>query len=394
MTFISDIVSKYVHEAQVSAIKEMAMRCAKVPDAVSLTWGLPSFQTPEYIRQGVKLYLDTDEDAGKYTLPDGLLELRELAVTTHYNKTGRKVDANKNVMISSGNMQGLNTLFHTMLNPGDEIILTDPCFVSHIQQIILFNGTPVYWQLDEANDWQLDLQKLPRLITDKTQAIVLVSPSNPTGKIFRKEDLLKVGHIAKQHNILIIIDDPYSDFLYENSEHYFNLASVEDFKDHVVYLYSFSKAYAMSGWRLSYMVMPEELKHEAIKVHDATMICAARISQLAGIVALSEESNHKEIFQSVLSSRRDLIEQRLTNVSHVFDYQKPEGAYYVFPKILVEHTTSWQFSIDLLDNVKVAVTPGSAFGPSGEGHVRMAYCVDGDCINLAFDRIEQHYGQS
>ena len=394
MTFISDIVSKYVHEAQVSAIKEMAMRCAKVPDAVSLTWGLPSFQTPEYIRQGVKLYLDTDEDAGKYTLPDGLLELRELAVTTHYNKTGRKVDANKNVMISSGNMQGLNTLFHTMLNPGDEIILTDPCFVSHIQQIILFNGTPVYWQLDEANDWQLDLQKLPRLITDKTQAIVLVSPSNPTGKIFRKEDLLKVGHIAKQHNILIIIDDPYSDFLYENSEHYFNLASVEDFKDHVVYLYSFSKASAMSGWRLSYMVMPEELKHEAIKVHDATMICAARISQLAGIVALSEESNHKEIFQSVLSSRRDLIEQRLTNVSHVFDYQKPEGAYYVFPKILVEHTTSWQFSIDLLDNVKVAVTPGSAFGPSGEGHVRMAYCVDGDCINLAFDRIEQHYGQS
>ena len=394
MTFISDIVSKYVHEAQVSAIKEMAMRSAKVPDAVSLTWGLPSFQTPEYIRQGVKLYLDTDEDAGKYTLPDGLLELRELVVRTHYSKTGRKVDANKNVMISSGNMQGLNTLFHTMLNPGDEIILTDPCFVSHIQQIILFNGTPVYWQLDEANDWQLDLQKLPRLITDKTQAIVLVSPSNPTGKIFRKEDLLKVGHIAKQHNILIIIDDPYSDFLYENSEHYFNLASVEDFKDHVVYLYSFSKAYAMSGWRLSYMVMPEELKHEAIKVHDATMICAARISQLAGIVALSEESNHKEIFQNVLSSRRDLIEQRLNNVPHVFNCQKPEGAYYVFPKILVEHTTSWQFSIDLLKNVKVAVTPGSAFGPSGEGHVRMAYCVDEDAINLAFDRIEQHYGQS
>ena len=394
MTFISDIVSKYVHEAQISAIKEMAMRCAKVPDAVSLTWGLPSFQTPEYIRQGVKSYLDSDEDAGKYTLPDGLLELRELAASTHYNRTGRKVDANKNVMISSGNMQGLNTLFHTVLDPGDEIILTDPCFASHIQQIVLFNGTPVYWQLDETNGWQLDIEKLPSLITDKTQAIVLVSPSNPTGKIFSKEDLLKVGHIAKQHNILIIIDDPYSDFLYENGEHYFNLASVEEFKGHVVYLYSFSKSYAMSGWRLSYMVMPEELKHEAMKVHDATLICSSRISQLAGIVALSKESNHKEIFQSVLSSRRDLIEQRLNNVAHVFDCQKPEGAYYVFPKIKVEHTTSWQFSIDLLNNVKVAVTPGSAFGPSGEGHVRMAYCVDEDSINLAFDRIEQYYGQS
>jgi len=394
MTFISDIVSQYVHEAQISAIKEMAMRCANVPDAVSLTWGLPSFQTPEYIREGVKTYLDTDEDAGKYTLPDGLLTLRELTAETHYNKTGRKVDANKNVMISSGNMQGLNTLFHTMLDPGDEIILTDPCFASHIQQIVLFNGTPVYWKLDEANGWQLDIEKLPSLITDKTQAIVLVSPSNPTGKIFRKEDLLQVGRIAKQHNILIIIDDPYSDFLYENSVHYFNLASVEELKDHIVYLYSFSKSYAMSGWRLSYMVMPEELKIEALKVHDATMICASRVSQLAGIVALSEESNHKEIFQSVLSSRRDLIEQRLNNVPHVFEYQKPEGAYYVFPKIVLEHTTSWQFSIDLLNNVKVAVTPGSAFGPSGEGHVRMAYCVDEDAINLAFDRIEQYYGKS
>ena len=391
MTFISDIVSTYVHGAQVSAIKEMAMRSAKVPDAVSLSWGLPSFQTPEYIRQGVKLYLDTDENAGKYTLPDGLLVLREWAATTFQKKTGRKVDANKNVMISCGNMQGLNTLFHTMLDPGDEIILTDPCFASHIQQIVLFNGTPVYWQLDEANGWQLDIEKLPQLITNKTQAIVLVSPSNPTGKIFSKNDLLEVGRIAKQHNILIIIDDPYSDFLYENSDDYFNLACVEEFKDHVVYLYSFSKAYAMSGWRLSYMVMPEELKHEAIKVHDATIICASRISQLAGIVALSEESNHKELFQKVLSSRRALIEQRLNNVPDVFEYQKPEGAYYVFPRIIIEHKTSWQFSIDLLNNAKVAVTPGSAFGPSGEGHVRMAYCVDEDTINLAFDRIEQYF---
>ena len=391
MTFITDLVSRYVHEAQVSAIKEMAMRSSRIPGAVSLTWGLPSFQTPDYIRQGVKSFLDNDEDAGKYTLPDGLLELREWVVKTHYKKTGIKVDANKNVMISAGNMQGLNTLFHTMLDPGDEIILTDPCFASHIQQIVLFNGTPVYWKLDENNGWQLDVEKLPQLITKKTQAIVLVSPSNPTGKIFSKDDLLKVGMIAKEHNILVIIDDPYSDFLYENSSDYFNLASVDEFKDHVVYLYSFSKSYAMSGWRLSYMVMPEELKEEAMKVHDATMICAPRISQLAGIIALSQETNHKQEFLKILSSRRVLIEQRLNNVQHVFECQKPEGAYYVFPRIVAEHTTSWQFSIDLLNNTKVAVTPGSAFGPSGEGHVRMAYCVDEDTINMAFDRIDQYF---
>lgn len=391
MTFISDIVSKNVHETQVSAIKNMAMLSARVEGAASLTWGLPSFRTPEYIRQGIKQRLDEDIDAGKYTLPDGLSELRELVVAEHSAKTGITVNADDNVMISAGNMQALNTLFHTMLDPGDEIILTDPCFASHIQQINLFSGIPVYWPLDEDDNWSLNIELLPDLISDKTQAIVLVSPSNPTGKIFSKEELVRVGEIAKQHNILIIIDDPYSDFVYDNRNKYFNLASVEEFKEHIVYLYSFSKSYAMSGWRLSYMVMPAELKREAIKVHDATMICAPRISQLAGIVALSQPSDHIEEFETILESRRELICQRLDNVPHVFSNQKPEGAYYVFPKIVAAHTSSKEFAIDLLNRAKVTVTPGSAFGPSGEHHVRLAYCVDEDTINLAFDRIENFF---
>jgi aminotransferase len=391
MTFITDIVNRNVHESEVSAIKEMAMLSAGVPGAVSLAWGLPSFRTPEYIRKGIKEILDTDEQAGKYTLPDGLPELRQEVVKTHQQKTGIKVDADKHVMIGAGNMQSLNTLFHTMLDSGDEIILTDPCFASHIQQINLFNGVPVYWPLNEENNWALDLEKLLSLITDKTQAIVLVSPSNPSGKIFTKAELIKVGEIAKAHNIFVIIDDPYSDFVYENTEKYFNLASVEAFREHVIYLYSFSKSYAMSGWRLSYMILPEELKHEAIKVHDATMICAPRISQLAGIIALSQQSSHKQEFQKILLSRRNLIEQRLNKVPHVFQSQKPEGAYYVFPKIVAEHKNSKEFALDLLFNAKVTVTPGSAFGPSGEHHVRMAYCVDEDVINLAFDRIEEYF---
>lgn len=391
MTFITDIVSTYVHESCISAIKEMTILSARVEGAVSLTWGLPSFRTPEYIRRGVKQYLDDDLDAGKYTLPDGLSELRELVVAEHKKKTGIDVDADENVMISAGNMQGLNTLFHTMLDPGDEIILTDPCFASHIQQINLFSGKSVYWPLDENNNWSLDIDLLPDLITDKTQAIVLVSPSNPTGKIFSEDELIRVGKIAKQHNILIIIDDPYSDFVYDNREKYFNLASVEELKEHLVYLYSFSKSYAMSGWRLSYMVMPAELKREALKVHDATMICAPRISQLAGIIALTQPSNHKQEFATILHGRRELICQRLDNMPQVFASQKPEGAYYVFPKIIASHTSSKEFAIDLLNKTRVAVTPGSAFGPSGEHHVRMAYCVDEDTINLAFDRIESYF---
>jgi len=391
MTFITDIVSTNVHESGVSAIKEMTMLSAIIEGAASLTWGLPSFRTPEYIRQGVKQILDQDIEAGKYTLPDGLSGLRKLVVAEHKAKTGIDVDADENVMISAGNMQGLNTLFHTMLDPGDEIILTDPCFASHIQQINLFSGKPVYWPLDEDNNWSLNIDLLPDLITDKTQAIVIVSPSNPTGKIFSKEELVRVGEIAKQHNILIIIDDPYSDFVYDSRNKYFNMASVEEFKKHIVYLYSFSKSYAMSGWRLSYMVMPAELKHEAIKVHDATMICAPRISQLAGIVALSQPSEHKQRFETILDKRRELICRRLDNVPHVFSNQKPEGAYYVFPKITTAHKSSKEFAINLLNNARVTVTPGSAFGPSGEHHVRMAYCSDEATINLAFDRIEKYF---
>ncbi|MBT8133483.1 MAG: pyridoxal phosphate-dependent aminotransferase, partial [Gammaproteobacteria bacterium] len=277
------------------------------------------------------------------------------------------------------------------LDPGDEIILTDPCFASHIQQITLFNGKPVYWPLDESNNWALDIERLPALINDKTQAIVIVSPSNPTGKIFSREELLRVGEIARQHDILIIIDDPYSDFVYDNRDKYFNLASVEALKEHIVYLYSFSKSYAMSGWRLSYMVMPAELKYQATKVHDATMICAPRISQLAGIIALSQPSDHKQRFASILEKRRQLICQRLNNLPHVFSYQAPEGAYYVFPRIMCKHTSARDFSLDLLKQTRVTVTPGSAFGPSGENHVRIAYCVDEDTINLAFDRLEDHF---
>ena len=365
------------------------MLASRMPDAVSLTWGLPSFQTPEYIRNGIIRVLQQDKDAGKYTLPDGLPDLRQQVVETHLNRTGIEVNADANVMIAAGNMQGLNTLFHTMMDPGDEVILTDPCFASHIQQIQLFNGEPVYWPLND--DWSLDIERLPELVTDKTQAVVIVSPSNPTGKIFSEAELRCVGEIARQNDFFVIIDDPYSDFVYDNNSSYFNLASVGELADHLIYLYSFSKSYAMSGWRLSYMILPEELKYEAMKVHDATMICAPRISQLAGLIALTEPSDHKQRFRTVLSDRRDLICQRLDTCSHVFDYRKPDGAYYLFPRIRTPHHNAKTFAIDLLQNSAVAVTPGSAFGPSGEHHVRMAFCVDEATINSAFDRIEAYF---
>ncbi|MFT5539678.1 MAG: aminotransferase [Alphaproteobacteria bacterium] len=392
MTEYGSWISRAVSNISMSAIKEMAIRSARVEGAASLTWGVPSFATPENIRSAVAEKLTTDEDLGKYSLPDGLPELRRAAALHHQARTGIVVDPDKNVLITAGNIQGLNALFHAILDPGDEIIMTDPGFASHIQQIELCAGRPVFWALDETHGWRLDVGALEGLITDRTKAILLVTPSNPTGKVFDESELRRVGQIAKAHGLLIILDDPYCHYTYENAGRYFNLAAVPELVDNVAYLFTFSKAYAMSGWRIAYTIAPAPLKRELLKVHDATVICAPRISQVAALVALTQEPIHLKEFVRVLGERRRLICERLDRVSHVFDYVRPEGAYYIFPKILVDHQDSVKFALRLLEEAKVTVTPGRAFGPSGEHHLRMAYCVPDDTINLAFDRIEAYFG--
>ena len=349
---------------------------------------LPSFRTPLSIRQQVQKALENDPDIGKYALPDGLAEFRAAVAAKHERITGLTTDADGNVMITAGNMQALNALFHVVLEEDDEIILTDPGFASHFQQIRLCGGNPVSWPLDESRGWSLDIDSLPDLISDKTKAILLVSPSNPTGSIFSEDELRRVADIAVLNDLLILLDDPYSHLTYENQDLYFNLAAAAEYKDRVAYCFTFSKIHAMSGWRLGYMIVPESLKRQVMKVHDATIICTPRISQIAGLAALHGDRTHIPEFQKILAERRSLICARLDRVQHVFDYVLPQGAYYVFPKILVEHDDSLEFSLRLLRDAKVTVTPGVAFGRQGEHHVRMAFCVSDDVINTAFDRIE------
>jgi aspartate/methionine/tyrosine aminotransferase len=301
------------------------------------------------------------------------------------------VDADGQVLITAGNMEGLNVLFHALLNPGDGVIVTDPGFVSHIHQIELCGGRAIGWRLDESRGWALDLDALPALIDERTKAILLVTPSNPTGRIFTEQELRHVGEIARERNLLVLLDDPYRHFTYENRARYFNLASVPELAAHVVYLFSFSKCYAMSGWRLGYLVAPPGLKRALMKVHDATVLCAPRVSQLAGVAALTGPRDHLREFEQALALRRERICARLDRVPHVFGYARPEGAYYVFPRIVAPHVSSTEFADRLLRDVKVGVTPGSAFGAAGEHHVRMAFCVEEREIDLAFDRIEAEF---
>ena len=283
----ADRVAKSVSEARLSAIKEMAMLSARVEDAASLTWGLPSFRTPEHIRAAAAFALENDAEVGKYALPNGLAELRTLAATRHREKTGREVDPECNVMITAGNMQGMHSLFRVLLEPGDEVVLTDPGFASHIQQILLCGAVPVPWPLDEDAGWALRIDDLEERITPRTKAIVLVTPCNPTGTVFSKMDLLRLGALAEAHDLIVLIDDPYSEIIYEHQDAFFNLASEARYFDRIAYLFTFSKIHAMSGWRVGYMVLADWLRQEVLKVHDATMICVPRISQVAAIAALS-----------------------------------------------------------------------------------------------------------
>jgi aspartate/methionine/tyrosine aminotransferase len=386
------LVASRAHDLALSAIKEMSIRSAKVPGAASLAWGLPSFRTPGHIREAVAKALDVDPALGMYALPAGLPDLRQVAARHHERRTGRRVNPEENVLVTAGNMEGLNTLFAAIINPGDEVIVTDPGFVSHISQIRFCGGVPVYWKMNEANGWDLDAEALPALIGPRTKAIVLVNPSNPTGAILSERAMRAAAEIAKEHGLLIILDDPYSLFIYENADRFFNLAAAPECADNLVYLFTFSKSYAMSGWRVGYMVLPEGLQAQAVKIHDLTMICTPRISQIAALAALQQTPFHLGEFQQALAKRRALITARLDRLAHVFDYVPPEGAYYVFPRLLDSDLDSVAFAHDLLGNAHVAVTPGSAFGPSGEDHVRMAYCVGQDTINQAFDRMEAYFG--
>jgi aspartate/methionine/tyrosine aminotransferase len=375
-----------------SAIKEMSIRSARVEGAASLAWGLPSFPTPAPIREAVARALADDPRIGMYALPDGLPELRAAAAADHLARTGRAVDPDREVTVTAGNMEGLATLLGTVCAPGDEVVVTDPGFASHIQQIQYNGARPVFWEMDGSRGWALDLDALDRIVGPRTKAILLVTPSNPTGRVLAAGTLRAVGRIARERGCLVILDDPYSHFLYESRARYWSLASDPASAGHVAYLFTFSKAYAMSGWRCGYMVLPESLREQVVKIHDLTMICAPRIAQVAALAALTGPGEHLAAFEAVLARRRGLICERLDRMPHVFDYVRPEGAYYVFPRYIRGLGDSVSFAHALLETARVAVTPGSAFGPSGEGHVRMAFCVEDDVIDLAFDRMEARFG--
>jgi len=392
-----------------SPIKEIELRAAKIPGVVSLAQGVPSFDTPEAVKRAAIEAIEKGKVA-KYSLSPGTLEFREV-VAQYLEKENKFFDFEKEIIATAGSIEAITATLLAILDPGDEVLIPDPTYTSYQPAIRVAKGVPVFVPLNETHHWALDIEKFEKLITPRTKAFLFCNPNNPTGTIFSRNQLHALAQLAIKHNFYILSDEVYKDFVFSDEGSTFvrtkvkpslySLAELRGIRDRLIYIFSFSKAYAMTGWRIAYLATHQDLAKKILAVHDALVTCAPVVSQFAAQAALELADEEVARFKKCFQKRRDLICKRLDKLNYVFEYQKPDGAYFVFPKVKEEimqkitgkNGDSWRFAIELLEKAKVAVVPGAAFGPSGENHVRMCFGRSEEDINEAFDRMEEFFGK-
>lgn len=354
-------------------------------DVVHMEIGEPDFDTPPRIVNGCL----SDITSGKthYTHSLGNLELRKALSDYKMRHRNIRFDPHTQFMVTGGTSPAFFNLLSTLINRGDEVIITDPGYPCYENFITFFNGKPVFMPIYEENEFDLDIGELKRVITPKTKALILNSPSNPTGQIIPDMTLNEIADIAKKKNLWIISDEIYSELTYDG-----NIApSLSDSRykrchDKLVVLDGFSKYCAMTGWRLGYIIAPSMLIDEMIKVQQNFLICAPSISQAAAIHALDCEMESKEML-NIYKKRRDYIFNRLNAIKGI-KCLKPRGAFYVFANIKQLDIPSREFSLSLLDKAHVATCPGISFGTNGEGFVRFSYTTNIEKIKIGMDRLE------
>jgi len=378
-------VSKRVSQISKSAIHEMTRLSKQYDDVAFLSWAKPTSGTPEHINEGAIAAI-RDGRVGGYSENSGLVALREAIVRKL--KRDNNIDAEiSQLLVTVGAIEGLSAAVMAIIDPGDEVLLFTPTYSTHIRQVVIASGKPVLIPTIEEKGFALDFDRIESAITPRTKAIICCSPNNPTGTVFSEEELRWLAALALKHNLMIITDEAYEYFVFDDRKH-FSLASIPEMKKHVISCYTFTKTYAMTGWRIGYLHADESLIPQITKAHIPFAICAPVVSQYAALAALEGPQDCVAEFREHYISARNLMCERLDRLDQVFSYQKPEGSYLMFPKILLdEGKDSMAFCKNLLAEGKVSTTPGVAFGPSGEGHLRLSFCVTHDEINKAFDRI-------
>ena len=380
-------ISRRVAQITISAIKEMPLIASKVGGCVSLGQGIPSFPTPPHIVEAVARRMRDDPDSGKYTLGPGMPELREAIARQLSGQIGRPVDPDQEICVTVGAMEALSAAVLTVVDRGDEVLLPSPNYASHIEQVLLAEGVPVFVPLRQAN-WQLDMDELRRAITPRTKAMILCNPHNPTGANFAEADLRELAGLAMAHDLFVICDETY-DFLVYDGHSPFSLTTLPGLAEKTIATFSFSKKYAMTGWRVGYVYATGGILDQIMKVHDAVAICAPSLSQHAALAALQGGQECVAAIKAVLQQRRDLVCERLERLGAFFDYVKPQGAYYLMMHYQLPGIDSMTFALRLLHEARVITIPGAAFGPAGENHVRISFGGKESEINEAFDRMER-----
>lgn len=389
--------SQKVLNIDVSLIKQMPVKAHKLvlegkfqkDDILSLGQGIPSMKTPKYIRDAVIEQLQDDDKICKYSLQPGVPELKKAVADDLEKKSKRKIDPESEIFISAGAMEALIVGMTAIIKKDEEVILADPSYASHIEQVVFAQGKPVYLPLDPNNNWEFNIDTLKSKITKKTKAIVICNPANPTGTIFSKEKLDHIAKLAIENDLFVFADETYSYLVYDNHP-FTSLIEYPELKDRLIYTYSFSKEYAMTGWRVGYMYAPKFIIDQCLKVHDALVICAPTISQYAALAALTKKpyKNDPDMIE-IYNKRRKLMCKYLDKLNDLFSYQSPTGAYYILVKYLKTDLNSLDFCMKLLEEIGVIAIPGSGFGPNGEGHIRLSFCATEEDIKKAFERIKK-----
>ena len=367
-----------------SGIRKFFDLVSEMKDAISLGVGEPDFDTPWRIREEGIYTLEKGKTY--YTSNSGLMDLRIEISRYLERRFGLNYDAEKEIIVTVGGSEGIDLAFRAMLNPGDEVIIPEPCYVSYVPCVTLADGVPVTVNLKEENDFKLTKEQLLSAITPRTKILVLAFPNNPTGAVMTKEELEEIAEVVKEKDIFVVSDEIYAELSYGNTRHC-SIASIDGMKERTIVINGFSKAHAMTGWRLGYACGPEVIIKQMLKIHQFAIMCAPTNSQYAAVEALRECDDGVEEMRNEYDRRRRFMLSKLRGMGlKVFE---PYGAFYIFPNIAEFGLTSDEFATRFLTEERVAVVPGTAFGDCGEGFLRMSYASSLSNLKTAMERLEK-----
>lgn len=379
-----NLLNKNVVDIEMSGIRKIANKVDRSPDIINLTFGQPNFPTPEYVKEaGVKAII---ENQNAYTETAGLYELRVAAcdyVRENYHLSYHPEDE---VIVTTGASEALDLAFRTILEEGSEVILPVPIYPGYEPLIKLCNAIPVY--VDTTNsDFKITASLIEEHITEKTRCVLLPYPSNPLGTILSEKEVREIGKVLEDKKIFIVADEVYSELLYD--EKHFSIGSIPNLKDKTIIINGLSKSHSMTGWRIGFAFAPSYLIDQFYKIHSFNSICPSSISQYAAVEALKQGVYTEEVLamKHEYKNRRDLAFRRLKEMG--LDVIEPKGAFYIFPSIKSTGLSSMDFAMNLLDQEKVAVIPGSSFSDFGEGYIRISYAQSMEDLVKGLDGIER-----